>query len=129
MSSLDASAMPKPLRAMRWSCRKRRSLEIGDGGVREEDLARRETARCRGAGDAGGGAKESELESVLARRRVERAGDVPPLDARTGVGAEVARKDERPGATPCVQRRPAGPGTPREASARARARRDSTTQA
>ena len=72
-------------------------LEVGDGGVREEYLARREAARCSRASDTGGGAKEGDLESVAPRRRVERAGHVPPFDARVEVGAEVTGKDQVPG--------------------------------
>jgi hypothetical protein len=67
--------------------------EIGDGGVREHDLPRREAVGVAGgiggAAETGGGAEEGDLEAPAARPGIEAAGEVPPLDTRVGMGTEV----------------------------------------
>ena len=68
-------------------------LQIGDGGVREDDLVGGESAR-RLAGQAGGGAEERDLESPPLHAGVERASHVPPFDAGVVVRAEVAWEAE-----------------------------------
>jgi hypothetical protein len=63
------------------------------GGMGEEDLARRDR-RIEAFGAATAGAKEGELEADVALRRVERAGDIPPLGAESGMAAVIAREGQ-----------------------------------
>jgi len=67
---------------------------IGERGVREQDLARRERARVIRA-DPRGGAEEGDLEAAMrAPRSVDPPGDVPPFGTVIGMRAMIAREDE-----------------------------------
>ena len=82
VSAVAAAAMPKPLRAIRWSWQQPTALEVGDGGVREHAAARARNALASAPAMPVARAKEGDLEAPGPRRRCERAGDVPPLGAR-----------------------------------------------
>ncbi len=68
---------------------------IGDGGVREQQLARRKRARI-GLGNARAIAKEGDLDAESVSTGVlNPAGDVPPFAAKRRMRAGVARKLHR----------------------------------
>ena len=68
---------------------------IGDRRVREQQLRRREAARAV-FGHARARAKERDLHAEVAAARVAHpARDVPPLRAKRGMAAVIARKRER----------------------------------
>jgi hypothetical protein len=61
--------------------------------VGEQDLAGGD-GRWQVLGDAGPAAEEGQLEARVLQRRIERAGDVPPLGAKIRVRTMVARKGQ-----------------------------------
>src|SRR4029078_3205608 len=68
---------------------------IGDGGVREQQLARRKCARIR-FGDERAVAEESYLDAEAVNIGIASpAGDIPPFAAKGRVRARVARKADR----------------------------------
>ena len=71
--------------------------QVAEGGVGEHELRGGEAAAGVG-GHAGVAAKEGDLEAELAPvGHLQRTGEIPPLGAGVGVGAEVGREFERPG--------------------------------